>query len=130
MSLVKEQVPDVSDEATAYLQEAVVAFYADCLLASCVMLGVAAEAEFLRLAEIAEKSANYGSTFAPVQSARFIRQKITKFQECLNTVVRSLPREAVEVECAPKVRRRNQGQFYTERRTAPDEEESSPESDI
>ena len=49
IAMTKREVPDISPEATAYLEEAVAAFYAGCLLASCVMLGVAAEAEFLRL---------------------------------------------------------------------------------
>ena len=53
LSLVKTEVPDISREAVIYLDEAVAAFYGGCLLASCVMLGVAAEAEFLRLAEVA-----------------------------------------------------------------------------
>jgi hypothetical protein len=38
LNLVKTEIPDVSAEAVAYLDEAVAAFYADCLLASCVML--------------------------------------------------------------------------------------------
>jgi hypothetical protein len=46
--MVKNYVPDISPEAVTYLEEAVASFYADCLLASSVMLGVAAEAEFLR----------------------------------------------------------------------------------
>lgn len=47
LTIVRKEVPDISPEAAAYLEEAVAAFYAGCLLASCVMLGVAAEAEFL-----------------------------------------------------------------------------------
>ncbi len=55
LRLVRAEVPDISTEAVTYLGEAVSAFYAGCLLASCVMLGVAAEAEFLRLAGVAAK---------------------------------------------------------------------------
>src|SRR6266446_2283541 len=66
VTLVKSYVPDVSLEAVAYLEEAVAAFYADCLLSSSVMLGVAAEAEFLRLVDVASRSANYGAKFATV----------------------------------------------------------------
>ena len=44
LKLVMAEVPDLSQEAQDYLEEAVAAFYADCLLATCVMVGVAAEA--------------------------------------------------------------------------------------
>jgi hypothetical protein len=38
ISMIRNEVPDVSPEAVIYLEEAVVTFYAGCLLASCVML--------------------------------------------------------------------------------------------
>jgi hypothetical protein len=53
-------------EAVAYLEEAVASFYADCLLASTVMLGVSAEAEFLRLVDVATTSQINGTKFAVV----------------------------------------------------------------
>jgi hypothetical protein len=96
LALVKNGVPDISAEALTYLDEAVAAFYADCLLASCVMLGVAAEAEFLRLTDIAAKSTVHGATFAPVQNQRTIRQRITKFHDRLQPLLKSLSQEAVE----------------------------------
>jgi hypothetical protein len=96
VTLVKSYVPDVSPEAVAYLEEAVAAFYADCLFASCVMLGVAAEAEFLRLLDVASASANYGAKFAPVSKPLFIGQKITKFLATLKPLVPALPRDATE----------------------------------
>jgi hypothetical protein len=96
IAMVKDAVPDISPEAIAYLDEAVVCFYAGCLLASCVMLGVAAEAEFLRLVDCAAASKTYGARFTPVQKARFIRSKITKFQNALMPLHRNLPPEAVE----------------------------------
>ncbi|MBV8754635.1 MAG: hypothetical protein JO328_17385 [Hyphomicrobiales bacterium] len=96
ISLVKKEVPDLSSEAETYLEEAVAAFYADCLLAACVMIGVAAEAEFLRLVDVAAKSKAHGSVFAPVQKLAFIRQKITKFHSALKPLVSTLPRETVE----------------------------------
>jgi hypothetical protein len=96
IAMVKKEVPDISPEAVAYLDEAVATFYADCLLASCVMLGVAAEVEFLRLVDVAAKSATHRSVFAPVQKVTFIRQKITKFQSALKPLIPSLPKDAVE----------------------------------
>lgn len=96
LSIVKVEVPDISPDAVAYLDEAVAAFYADCLLASCVMLGVAAEAEFLRLTDVACANATHGPTFAPVQAKKFIREKITKFRDVLRPMLPSLLRTATE----------------------------------
>ena len=62
IALVKSAALDLSQEAELYLEEACAAFYAGCLLASTVMLGVAAEAEFLRLIDVAAASATYGSS--------------------------------------------------------------------
>jgi hypothetical protein len=90
LAIVRNEVPDISPEAQAYLDEAVAALYADCLLASCVMLGVAAEAEFLRLIEVATSSATHGATFAPVLREKFIRSKIRKFHTALSPRVPTL----------------------------------------
>jgi hypothetical protein len=97
LAIVKKEIPDISAEALAYLDEAVAALYADCLLASCVMLGVAAEAEFLRLLDVATASAAHGTTFAPVLREKFIRSKITKFHTALNPLLPTLqPRKDFE----------------------------------
>ena len=93
--MVLREVPDLSDEAQEYLEEAVAAFYAGCLLASCVMLGVAAEAEFLRLVDISSKG-KYAAKFASATKPIFIRQKIEKFQAAITPLVRELPKEATE----------------------------------
>jgi hypothetical protein len=96
LGLVKNEVSDISPEALVYLDEAVSAFYAGCLLASCVMLGVAAEAEFLRLAETAAQHPTYAPKFSAVSQKNLIRQKITKFQDCLKPLIPALPHEATE----------------------------------
>jgi len=94
--MIRKQVPDISTDAVVYLEEAIASFYADCLLASCVMLGVAAEAEFLRLIDAATASAKYGATFAPASKPLFIRQKITKFQKILEPLIPVLPKAVTE----------------------------------
>jgi hypothetical protein len=96
ITLVRSYAPAISPEAVEYLEEASAAFYADCLLASSVMLGVAAEAEFLRLVEVACKSASYGAIFTPVSKPLFIRQKILKFLAVIKPLISSLPKEATE----------------------------------
>ena len=96
LGLVKNEVPDISADAVAYLDEAVAAFYTGCLLASCVMLGVAAEVEFLRLAESAAANPAHGSKFSAVAKQNAIRQKIVKFHECLKPLTPGLPYAATE----------------------------------
>lgn len=96
LTVVRREVPDISPEAAVYLEEAVAAFYAGCLLACCVMLGVAAEAEFLRLAEIACKNAIHGAKFSAVAKQHFIRRKITTFQDCLRPIISTLPQNVIE----------------------------------
>jgi hypothetical protein len=96
LSIVKAEVPDISAEAVTYLDEAVATFYADCLLASCVMLGVAAEAEFLRLLDVAYANAAHGATFAPIRVKQMIRHKITQFHDLIKPLLSSLPRSATE----------------------------------
>jgi len=94
--LVKSAVPDLSQEAELYLEEACAAFYAGCLLASTVTLGVAAEAEFLKLVDVAVASAKYGSSFTHVGSIKFIRPKINKFQKSLEPHLKALPKDCAE----------------------------------
>ncbi|MGO9232122.1 MAG: hypothetical protein ACLQKA_23240 [Bryobacteraceae bacterium] len=96
VGLVKAEVPDISPSAVTYLEEAVAAFYADCSLSCCVMLGVAAEVEFLRLADVAVGNATHGSLFSAVTKQHIIRQKIAKFHDCLRPLIKSLPQQAVE----------------------------------
>ena len=83
-------------EAVAYLEEAVASFYADCLLASTVMLGVAAEAKFLRVVDVASTSQIYGSKFATVSKPVFIAQKVIRFLGVLKPLIPALPRDATE----------------------------------
>jgi hypothetical protein len=96
INLVRTNVPDVSSEAITYLEEAVAAFYAECLLASCVMLGVASEIEFLRLVDVVSQSAKFGGAFASIDKLPFVRQKITKFNSLIKPLFPQLPRNAVE----------------------------------
>jgi len=98
IAMVKREVQDISPDAIAYLEEAVAAFYADCLLSSCVMVGVAAEIEFLRLRDVASRSPVYGSAFPLGPERDPISKKITKFQKSLQVLLgaKSLPQEAVE----------------------------------
>jgi hypothetical protein len=96
LAMVRREIPDVSAEAVTYLDEAISAFYADCLLASSVMLGVAAEAEFIRLLDVAVQRPNVGRIFTAAANEKFIRQKITRFLPALTSIAPRLARQATE----------------------------------
>ncbi|GEP01494.1 hypothetical protein [Methylobacterium haplocladii] len=88
--MLREAAPEISDVAVTYVEEAVASFYAGCMLATAVMLGAAAEAEFIRLTEVAESSVAHGSTFKGVSNERFIKTRITKFNQALAPLRSSL----------------------------------------
>ena len=96
MALVLREAPDLSKQAAVYLEEAVQAFYAQCLLASCVMLGVAAEAEFLRLLEDCEKLPKIGTGFTKTSKERTISEKIKQFLAVIRNIRKSLDKQATE----------------------------------
>lgn len=96
LQMVRHEAPDISKETLVYLDEAVAAFYADCMLASCVMLGVAAEAEFLKLLDVARSRPSVGKYFSSAAKERFIRQKIARFLPALKTIGSQLDPQAVE----------------------------------
>ncbi|MBB4398787.1 hypothetical protein GGD62_007934 [Bradyrhizobium sp. ERR14] len=96
MSMVLKAVPDLLPATQMYLDEAVAAFYSGCFLAATVMLGVAAEAEFLRLIDVANKNAKIGTSFDKAAKERFIRTKIEAFRKGLDPHLKSLPDAAKE----------------------------------
>ena len=97
LALVLREAPDLSKQAAVYLEEAVQAFYAQCLLASCVMLGVAAEAEFLRLLEDCEKLPKIGNRFSKAsKKERMISGKIKQFLVVIDDIKVDLGKQATE----------------------------------
>ncbi|HBI19050.1 MAG TPA: hypothetical protein DDY79_06995 [Brevundimonas sp.] len=83
LDMVRAQVETLDATTETYLSEAVRAFYANCLLSSVVMLGVAAEARFLHMLDVAVRSSNLGSVFKPVDEERSLLRKINRFQNLL-----------------------------------------------
>ena len=90
--LVEAASPDVDPLVVAYLSEAVTAFYAGCLLASAVMLWVAAEAEFECIAAIAAGHPVLGQAFASVLKQRMILPRMREFQRQMELIGPTLPR--------------------------------------
>lgn len=96
MKRLHAEVSDLSPDAVIYLEEAVAAFYADCLLSACVLLGIAAEIEFLRLLEVAKSNAAYGKHFSRIGDGLYIRTKMTRFQEAIKPALGFLGKSATE----------------------------------
>lgn len=67
------------------------------MLSASVMLGVAPEAEFLRVLDVATSSQRWGSIFAAATKAPFIRAKIQRFQVALAPHRRNFPHDPHEV---------------------------------
>jgi hypothetical protein len=94
--LITQAVPDLLPATRIYLEEAVAAFYAGCFLASTVMLGVAAEAEFLQLIDVARRNTSIGTSFERAVKEKFIRAKIDAFRKGLDPHLKTLPAQATE----------------------------------
>ena len=89
---VEAASPDVDPLVVTYLTEAATTFYSGCLLASTVMLGVAAEAEFERLAAIACAHPTHGSAFGAVSKHRTILPRMREFRARMEALGTALPR--------------------------------------
>jgi hypothetical protein len=97
MRLVAARAPDLAPGTGTYLEEAVAAFYAGCYLSACVMIGVAAETEFLRLTHEAAASEKFPGVFAGAAKETFVKTRIDKFGRALEHVRLQLqPRKQFE----------------------------------
>jgi hypothetical protein len=75
LNLVRNEAPAILKETEVYLEEAIATYYADCLLACCVMVGVAAEIEFLRMIEAGVKNPAHSAVFNKIAAERSLRQR-------------------------------------------------------
>lgn len=96
IAMIVRVIPDLLPATKMYLEEAVAAFYSGCYLAATIMLGVAAEAEFLRLIEVANANTSIGKAFDQARKERFIRAKIESFRKGLAPHLKSLSQPATE----------------------------------
>ena len=94
--LVKQEIPDILDLTLNYLQEATDCFYSGCYFASTVMLGVAAEAEFLELLNAASNNSVVGAHFVKSIRAKNISDKIEYFLTALKNVEGRLSYKSTE----------------------------------
>jgi hypothetical protein len=94
--LLKQEVPGIDPVTLVYVQEALQAFRAGCLLSSTVMLGVATEHTFLLLMEAVDHSPTHAKHFAGVSKERTILQKVNKFKALLDQKQKALPSDVKE----------------------------------
>jgi hypothetical protein len=96
LGVVRHQAPDLEPMTATYLEEAVSSFYAGNLLSACVMLGVAAECEFLRLLDVAAAHPVHGAPFVKARKERMVSEAIRRFGGAVEGLNGVLPRAALE----------------------------------
>ena len=89
--LINDNISSIDSITLLYLQEAMQAFKAGCILSSTVMLGVATEHTFLLLLEDIEKNDSYHSVFKAVFKQKSILQKVNKFKNILDQKIKDFP---------------------------------------
>jgi hypothetical protein len=78
---MKKEVPSVDSVTLLYLKESLQAFRSDCVLASTVMLGVAAEHTFNLLLETVEKNPKFNSVYAAALKERTTLRRVETFRK-------------------------------------------------
>ena len=86
MKALRLETAEISPDAAVYLKEAMTAFYMDCLLSTCMILGIAAEGEFLRLLGVAKHSKPYGKYFYRIGDDQTIETKISQFKDAIKPI--------------------------------------------
>lgn len=94
--MVRQHAPDLDRLTRVYLEEAIGAFHAGCMLAACVMLGVAAEHRVELLISAAEKSLRLPGEFTSVSSERGILRRMRKLIALLQPHLRAMPTDLRE----------------------------------
>jgi hypothetical protein len=94
--LLKQEIPNIDPVTLLYVQEAMQAFRAGCILSSTVMLGVATEHTFLLLTEAVNQSPTHSKHFAGVAKERTVLQKVNKFRHLLDQQLKTLPPDIKE----------------------------------
>ncbi|HUY89557.1 MAG TPA: hypothetical protein VMV10_12555 [Pirellulales bacterium] len=81
--IIRENVPQIDPATLTYLKESMQAFKAGCVLASTIILGVAAEHTFMLVARAAEQNAAYGAFFERVEKKQWIAGKLEEFKKAM-----------------------------------------------
>lgn len=92
-TLLAAQGVSCAPSARPYLNEALQTFYTQCPLASCVMLGAAAEAEFDAFLQAASASPQFGEKLQRISDEKFIAARIRKFRGLMPELADNLGKE-------------------------------------
>lgn len=96
ISMVRQNAPDLDALTQLYLEEAIGSFYAGCMLAACVMLGVAAEHRVELLIAAAERSPRFPNAFASISAERGILKRTRKLIALLQPHLKAMPSDLRE----------------------------------
>jgi hypothetical protein len=95
-NLIRNEIPNIDAITLVYLQEAMQAFKAGCILAATVMLGVATEHTFLLMLEAVEANPRHQPTYRRVFQERLLLPKANRFKAILDNNLAGLPAEIRE----------------------------------
>lgn len=83
-SVIKTEIPNIDMATRLYLQEAMQAFQAGCILSATVMLAVATENTFLLMIEAVKANPRHQPTYRRVFQERTLLQKMNRFKTIIN----------------------------------------------
>jgi hypothetical protein len=83
--LIRREVRKIHETTVVYLKESMQAFRAGCLLSSTVMLGVAAEDTFLRLAEAIKAGGKHPTLSTTIENQRQLLPKVMAYLRVLDS---------------------------------------------
>lgn len=95
-NVIRNEIPNIDPVTLLYLQEAMQAFKAGCILSATVMLGVATEHTFLLMLEAVEANPRHQPTYRRVFQERMLLQKINRFKTILDNNLGALAADVRE----------------------------------
>jgi len=95
-NVIRAEIPNIDAVTLLYLQEAMQAFKAGCILSATVMLGVATEHTFLLMLEAIEANPRHQPIYRRVFTERALLQKVNRFKAILDNNLAGLAPEIRE----------------------------------
>lgn len=95
-NVIQAEIPNINATTLVYLQEAMQAFKAGCILSATVMIGVATEHTFMLMLETIEANSQHQPTYQRVFTERMLLQKVNRFKLILDNNLAVFPPEIRE----------------------------------
>jgi len=95
-NIITREIPNIDPITLVYLQEAMQAFKAGCILSSTVMLGVATEHAFLLVLDAIDANPRHQPTYRRALQERLLLPKVNRFKSILDNHLAALPAEVRE----------------------------------